>query len=243
LRWRAIGSNAASSNAGVTQPDADELEALLGAAGVEPRLAGPPARYGALVLDANRRFNLTGSKTTAEFAPHLLDSLTVVPYLSAPYVDVGSGGGLPAIPAAIAAGMAITMIESTAKKARFLEATLERLGVRGEVLAERAEVAGHDERLRERFASGTARAVGSASTVGELLLPLIAPGGLAVLQRGGRDDDRSALEDAALVLGGAVEREIALEGGRSIVLVRKTRATPPRFPRRSGVPAKRPLCE
>lgn len=227
----------------MTQPDADELEALLGAAGLEPRLAGPLARYGALVLDANRRFNLTGSKTAAEFAPHLLDSLTVLPYLSAPYVDVGSGAGLPAIPVAIAAGMAITMIESTAKKARFLEATLERLGVRGEVLAERAEVAGHAEDLRERFASGTARAVGSASTVAELLLPLIAPGGLAVLQRGGRDDDRSALEDAALVLGGAVEREIALEGGRSIVLVRKTAATPLRFPRRSGVPAKRPLCE
>jgi 16S rRNA (guanine527-N7)-methyltransferase len=224
-------------------PPFDELESILQEAALAPGLARPLAHYGTLVLEANRSFNLTGARTPSELALHLLDSLSVVPYLREPYVDLGSGAGLPAIPVAIATGMPVTMIESAAKKARFLRSMLERLGLRGDVLNERAEAAGQREEMREHFASGTVRAVGTAPTVLELLLPLIAVGGVAVLQRGSRDRrDRAALDDAALMLGGDVEREDELAGGRCIVLVRKRTATPHRFPRRAGVPAKRPLC-
>jgi 16S rRNA (guanine527-N7)-methyltransferase len=225
-------------------PPFDELESLLREAALAPDLARPLARYGTLVLDANRSVNLTGARTPPELAFHLLDSLSVLPYLREPYVDVGSGAGLPAIPVAIATGMPVTMIESAGKKARFLASTLERLGLKGgEVCNERAEAAGQREEMREHFASGTVRAVGTAPTVLELLLPLIAVGGVAVLQRGSRDrNDRAALDDAALMLGGYVEREDALEGGRRIILIRKRSTTPHRFPRRAGVPAKRPLC-
>lgn len=227
----------------VMQPFGDELEAILREAGVEPPLARSLARYGALVLDANRSFSLTGADTPPELALHLLDSLTVVPYLREPYVDLGSGAGLPAIPVAIATGMPVTLIESATKKARFLSCVIERLGVKGEVCNQRAEVVGQREALREHFASGTVRAVGTAPTVVELLLPFIAVGGLAVLQRGSRDrSDRAALDDAALMLGGCVEREEDLDAGRYILLVRKRSVTPRRFPRRTGVPAKRPLC-
>ena len=119
----------------------------------------------------------------------------------------------------------------------------ERIALRGEVIAERAETAGHDSRLREQFATGTARAVSSAPTVVELLLPLIAVGGEAVLQRGVLDErERHALSDAALMLGGAVESESILDGDRRVVLVRKTAPTSARFPRRTGIPEKRPLC-
>jgi 16S rRNA (guanine527-N7)-methyltransferase len=225
-------------------PPFDELESLLREAALAPGLARELARYGTLVLDANRSFNLTGARTPPELALHLLDSLSVVPYVREPYVDVGSGAGLPAIPVAIATRMPVGMIESATKKARFLAATLERLDLKGsEVHNERAEAAGQREAMREHFASGTVRAVGTAPTVLELLLPLIAVGGVAILQRGSRDQrDRASLDDAALVLGGYVEREDALEGGRCIVLVRKRTTTPHRFPRRAGVPAKRPLC-
>lgn len=216
---------------------------LLESAGVEQRLVVPLARYAARVLETNRKFNLTGAKTAADFVPHVLDSLTVAPHVTEPYVDVGSGAGLPAIPVAIATGVGITMIETTAKKARFLSDMLETLELRGEVIAQRAELAAHDERFRERFASATARAVSSAATVAELLLPLLRTGGVAILQRGTMDQrERTALDDAALVLGGAVERDIAVDGGRRILLVRKTGPTPLRFPRRPGVPEKRPLC-
>jgi 16S rRNA (guanine527-N7)-methyltransferase len=219
------------------------LEDRLAAAGVRAPLAAPLARYGALVLEANRRFNLTGATTPDELLAHLLDSLTVVPYVAAPYIDVGSGAGFPAIPVAIARAIPVTLVEATRKKARFLESALAELGLRGEVIAERAETAAHRGDLRERFASGTARAVATAPTVAELLLPFITIDGVAILQRGAGDRrEEIALEDASLMLGGRREREEPLGEGRRIILVRKTGATPARFPRRVGVPEKRPLC-
>jgi len=220
-----------------------DLRALLEAGGAPSEHLDRLTRYGEAVLEANRRFNLTGAKTAAEFAPHILDSRSIAGLVRESLVDVGSGGGLPGIPLAIVIGVPVTLIETTVKKARFLEATLRELGLQGAVVAERAEVAGHDQRLRERFATGTARAVASPPTVAELVLPLLAIGGAAVLQRGSIDErERHALSDAALMLGGQVESEMSLEGERRVIMVRKVSATPSRFPRRIGVPEKRPLC-
>ena len=221
-----------------------EAGELLESAGIEARLIEPLAAYAARVLAANRRFNLTGAKSVPEFVEHVLDSLSVAPYVREPHVDIGSGAGLPGIVVAIAAGVPVTFVESTVKKARFIEELLGAFGLAGEVAAARAEVAAHDERFRERFASGTARAVSSATTVAELLLPFLSVGGVAVMQRGSLDArERAALEDASLMLGGAVENEIAAGAERRIVLVRKHAPTPHRFPRRTGIPEKRPLCE
>jgi 16S rRNA (guanine527-N7)-methyltransferase len=220
-----------------------ELRALLEAGGAPPEHLDRLARYGDAVLDANRQFNLTGAKSVAEFAPHILDSLAIAPEIRGSLVDIGSGGGLPAIPLAIVTGVPVTMIESTLKKVRFLTRILAELNLRGEAIAERAEIAGHDPRLREQFATGTARAVSSAPTVAELLLPLIAVGGVAVLQRGILDErERHALSDAVLMLGAQVEGETLLDGERRVVLVRKLAPTGARFPRRIGIPEKRPLC-
>ncbi len=220
-----------------------EFEASLERAGVEGYLRVRLARYGEIVLDANRHFNLTGAKTPDDFAAHVADSLTLVPYVREPFVDIGSGAGLPAIPIALACGIPVTMIEATRKKARFLESLLAELALAGEVVAERAESAAHDARRREHFASGTARAVAGAPVVAELLLPFIAPGGVAILQRAAVEvRERVALDDASLMLGGHVEAEDELGGERRILLVRKTGVTPRRFPRRAGIPEKRPLC-
>lgn len=219
------------------------IEALLEGAQLAAATRAQVARYGELVLEANRRFNLTGAKQAEDLAEHLLDSLSVVPYVREPYVDIGSGAGFPAIPIALATGIEVTMIEATAKKAHFLESLLDELNLEGRVLAERSEIAAHRPELRERFASGTARALGSGPTVAELLLPLLAIGGTAILQRGTLSpEEQIALADASLMLGGKTEVEIPLEGSRRIVLVRKEGPTPGRFPRRTGVPAKRPLC-
>ena len=220
-----------------------DLLAGLTAAGVLEPLAAPLAFYGALLLDANRTMNLTGAKDAPSLLPHLLDSLTPAPFVDDPLVDIGSGGGLPAIPLAIATGAHITLVETTLKKGRFLEKALAELGLAGVVVAERAEVAAHDPALRERFVAGTARAVSSAPTVAELLLPFLGVGGIAILQRGSLDDrERNAVTDASLMLGGEVEREIALDGDHRMLLIRKTGTTQIRFPRRTGIPEKRPLC-
>lgn len=219
------------------------LEELLDGAEVDSGTRTALARYGALVLAANRRFNLTGAKSAEELSEHLLDSLTVIPYVREPYVDIGSGAGLPAIPVAIAIGVPVTLVEATAKKVHFLETALEELGISGQVIAERAETAAHRPDLRERFTTGTARALGPAPTVAELLLPFLEIGGIAVLQRGTiTSEELVALEDASLMLGGRLDSQISLQGNRRLVMLRKAGSTPHRFPRRPGVPAKRPLC-
>ncbi|MBV8531923.1 MAG: class I SAM-dependent methyltransferase [Candidatus Eremiobacteraeota bacterium] len=195
------------------------------------------------MLEANCHFNLTGAKTAAELAGHLIDSLTVAPYVRETYVDVGSGAGFPGIPVALATDMPVTLIEATAKKARFLESVLDSLGIRGSVRAQRAENAAREPAVREAFASGTARAVAAAPATAELLLPFIAVDGVAVFQCGALEPrERISLEDALLMLGAHVEREFALDHRRRILLVRKRTPTPGRFPRRAGIPAKRPLC-
>ncbi len=220
------------------------IEILLREAKIEAGIASRLAAYGEMLLLANRQTNLTGAKSPEALVPHLLDSLTLAPFIAGPLVDVGSGAGLPAIPLALALGIEITMIEATAKKAAFLELALHRLELRGEVVAERAETAARSDRLRDAYQSGTCRAVASGATTAELLLPFVRPSGLAILQRGKISEaERAAVADAALVLGGELEGIVNLPNGeRSIVLLRKTIPTPPRFPRRTGVAQRRPLC-
>ncbi len=220
-----------------------EIGARLAEEGVDPEAASRLGAYGALLLEATRRMNLTAARTVEALVEHLLDALTLVPFVLGPIVDVGSGGGLPGIPLAIATGRSVTLIEATAKKAAFLEEALARLGLGGTVRAGRAEVLGHDAGLRGAFLTATARAVGTAPTVAELTVPFLAVGGAAVLQRGAMDErERRALADAAPMLGAAVGAEHALAGDRRIVLLEKRETTPGRFPRRTGVPDKRPLC-
>lgn len=220
-----------------------ELTGRLEEAGVEAALIEQLAAYGAFLLEANQQFNLTGAKTPEELVPHLLDSLSVVPFARGALVDIGSGGGLPAIPIGIVTKRPIFLIESVAKKAVFLRKALGELGLQGEVWILRAEAAGHDPALREQFDTATARAVSSAPTVAELLMPFLAIGGRAILQRGNLEErEREALSDAALMLGGRVAEEHRLEGERRIVIIEKVEPTNHRFPRRAGVPEKRPLC-
>jgi 16S rRNA (guanine527-N7)-methyltransferase len=203
-------------------------------------------RYVALVLERNAIQNLTAARTPDAVFEHVRDSLSVVPYVREPFVDVGSGGGFPGIPIAIATGYRGVLVESVVKKARFLEEVVRELALPLEVRVQRAEEAGRAPEMRERFASATARAVSSLPAVLELTIPFLSVGGLAVLQRGRLEArERTAAHDASLVLGATIEDDVALGGeldGRRIVLVRKIAPTGQRFPRRAGIPAKRPLC-
>jgi len=197
------------------------------------------------LLERNASLNLTGARDAAAVEAHVRDSLAIAGLVRGPLVDVGSGGGFPAIPLAIATGARVTMIESLAKKAAFLREIVRDLELDAEVLAVRAEDAGRDQTLRGRFASATARAVGAVPVVLELTLPLLAVGGTALLQRGAFDDaERRATADALLVLGGELAAELVDPAGddRRVLVVRKIAATNQRFPRRAGIPAKRPLC-
>ena len=220
----------------------DDVEAALAEVVATPQRAALAA-YARLLLKVNASYNLSAARSAREVAAHVADALTLLPYLREPLLDVGSGGGFPALPLAIASGARATLLESVAKKARFLEAVVAELGLPVRVVAARAETAAHLPDLREQFSSATARAVGSLPTVLELTVPFLAPGGRALLQRGSLSEaERRAGEGAALMLGARIAEEVELDGVRRIVLAEKYGPTPARFPRRTGIPQKRPLC-
>ncbi len=211
--------------------------------------------YVALLLERNAATNLTAARDPEAVMAHVRDSLGLAAFVRAPHVDIGSGGGFPAIPLAIATGVPMTLVESIAKKAAFLRDVAAELELDVRVVCDRAEDVGRDPAFRERFASGTGRAVAGATTVLEMLVPLLAVGGVALLQRGRSSAaERAAVADAVLVLGASLESERVVtddgvgdappseDDGRRLLLIRKTHPTGPRFPRRAGIPAKRPLC-
>lgn len=195
------------------------------------------------MLEANRKINLTAARDPTAFAEQILDALTLAGDVDGPLIDLGSGAGLPGIPLAIATGQSVVLVESVKKKASFLIRALSELGISGEVIALRAERLGADPAFREKFRYATARAVSTAPTVAELAVPFLEIGGKALLQRGVMDDrERQAVIGAALMLGARVVEERLLTGDRRVLVLQKYALTPGRFPRREGIPEKRPLC-
>ncbi len=222
------------------------LSAAFATLAVEESVRRRLEQYVSMLLERNAASNLTGAKDVESAVEHVRDSLRLLPYVREPMVDIGSGGGFPAIPLALASGMRITLVESVLKKARFLEEVAKTFGLPVTVRAVRAEDAAREPALRETFASATARAVASTTAVIELTVPFLCLGGVAVLQRGSLSaQEKAAATDAALVLGARVEGIITPEAegdSRCLLLVRKMAPTGQRFPRRAGIPAKRPLC-
>ncbi len=214
-------------------------------------------RYYAEILAWNRRANLTRVTGPDEVQTrHFIDSLSTVAGLPAGslgartrLIDVGSGAGLPGVPLKIAfPGTAVVLLEANGKKAAFLEELVRTLGLYDvTVVRSRAEEAGHREDLREAFDVVVSRAVASLDVLAELTLPFCRVGGVAVAQKGADVSDELARAGSAIsLLGGGDSRTHILtppgsDAARSLVVTGKVGATPDRFPRRPGIPAKRPL--
>lgn len=221
-----------------------EVASALARLGAPPEALERLAHYGELLLERNRDVNLTGARDADAIAEHIADALTLLPLIAddGELIDVGAGGGLPGIPLAIVRGLRVTSVDATAKKIAFIADAMQRLGVKGEAVAGRAEELAREQRFRERFAYATARALASAAAVVELTLPFLALGGRALMQRGTlSDEERAAAGDSALALGGEITDELPLEGERRILIVTKRTPTSERFPRRVGVAQRRPL--
>jgi len=216
------------------------------------------ARYVALLLDANRRLNLTRIVDPDEVERrHLLDGLTcALPCLDglrsgAPWrcLDVGSGGGVPGILLAIAfPHLRMTLLEVVGKKAAFLKETAAELGLsQVTVRAERAEVAARDPAERDSYDLVVARALAPLPVALEWCLPFAREGGSVVLPRGSDLDVQLADgEAAASQLSARLRPPIPLDvpslpPGRSLAIADKLGPAPERFPRRPGIAAKRPL--
>jgi len=216
-------------------------------------------QLGAALREANQRVNLTRITDPAEIETrHFLDSLTAaVPLLDRlrqneplRLIDVGSGGGMPGLPLKIAfPALRLTLLESVGKKAAFLREVTEQLRLKDvQVVAERAETAGRDPTHRDACDWATARALGSLPVVVELCAPFLVPGGLMVaLRAGDLDAELAAATPAfkALKLWTRVPTPIHLEGlgsRRGLIVGEKYTDTPQAYPRRPGMPRKRPLA-
>lgn len=206
-------------------------------------------RYLELLVEGNARFNLTRiTEPAAMWERHILDSLTLLPVLGelrgdARVIDVGSGGGAPAIPLAVVLpGVRFTLVESVGKKAAFLRETASAMGLANvTVLAERAETVGRMTEHRERYDVATARALGSLRVAAELLTPLVRVGGVAVLIKGQKAPEEITEAKRALhTLHTPVAGVIDTPTGK-IVVLDKHRKTPAAYPRRPGDPKREPL--
>ncbi len=209
------------------------------------------------LLAWNRRFNLTAITDEAGIqVRHFLDSLSCLlamgdcrALVGKRVIDVGTGAGFPGLPLKILCpGMQLTLLEATGKKVRFLEHVIERLGLQGvTVIHGRAESLGQHPEHRERYDWALARAVADMPILVEYLLPLVRLGGRALAQKGeGAPAEVQRSEQAVRTLGGHIRQLIPVElrglaETRYLVVMDKVAATPPKFPRRPGIPAKRPL--
>jgi 16S rRNA (guanine527-N7)-methyltransferase len=213
-------------------------------------------RYRDEIVEQNRRFNLVGTLDAAEVERVLiLSSLNLISLIETAaadpirLIDVGTGAGVPGIPLKIALGrrVDVTLLDSNGKKVSFLSRVIDLVGdpIAGTVVVNaRAEDAGRAVEHRESYDYVTARAVGSVRVLAELCLPFARMGGIVLLPRGPNwEDDAKEALDAIAAVGGRLrpfdaERQ---KGIRSTIVLEKVAPTPPRFPRRVGVPEKRPL--
>lgn len=208
-------------------------------------------RYLWLLLETNKSHNLTAIKDEGEaWVRHIFDSLTLIPALAelptgSRVIDVGTGGGLPGIPLAIAMpALRFTLLEATGKKAEFLRHAVGRDGLglsNVEVLASRAESAGREAGRRDSYNAAIARAVGPMAVIAELTTPFVKPGGLIVLVKGERADEELAAAKAALHLLHATHAGTSATPTGRLVVLEKQRATPKHYPRRDGEPKRAPL--
>jgi len=226
-----IESGAASAGVGLSARDVVQLE-----------------RYVDLVVEWSARLRLTGARSREEVARVLVaDGLGVVPVLppAGAFADLGSGAGVPGLLVAVFRPVAhVTLVEASRKKAGFLEIAVRTLGLANvAVICARAEELGRDPVHREHYDVVTARAVGDLRVLAEYALPMLRLGGIGVFPKGSKAaQEIEAAARALSVLGGVVElRSAGASQSASLVILRKTIATPQEYPRRTGTPERRPL--
>ena len=216
------------------------------------------ATYLAMLHEWNPRAALTAvTESDAVQRRHFGESLALLAVLrrasllppGASVVDVGAGGGVTGLPMHIVdPSLQLMLLEANGRKCRFLEAVVETLALDGVTVTQaRAEDAGRDPALRARFDVAVARAVAALPVLVEYALPLLAPGGVLATPKGRRFEPELAQAGGAIAtLGGTAEPPIPLplpDGvpSQTVLVVRRTGELDDRYPRRTGVPSKRPL--
>ncbi len=223
-----------------------------------PRTVDQLRDYRDRLFEAAQRFNLTAVRDrNAIEVRHIVESLALAHLLQqreligegTRIVDIGTGAGLPGLPIKIALpGCHMALLDSHGKRCTFMREVIEAMGLRGaEVLEGRAEDLGRDESLRGTFDLVIARAVAPLPVLLEYAIPFATVGGHLAATKGSAAsaeiaDSGRALDELQAEIADVVPFEPPQGLRQSLVIVRKVRPTPDRFPRRPGIPTKRPIA-
>ena len=209
-------------------------------------------KYMELLIEWNEKINLTAIVEPEEIIiKHFIDSLTILKYIEddEKIVDIGTGAGFPGIPLKIMLeNNKIVLVDSLNKRLLFLQEVINELELKNiETVHSRAEDFGQNKKYRETFDIATSRAVANLSTLSEYLLPAVRIGGKCLCMKASEvDDEVKQAEKAIKVLGGKIEKidKFILpetDIGRTIIIIEKRQKTTNEYPRKAGIPSKKPI--
>ena len=210
-------------------------------------------KYAEMMLRYNEVMNLTAITEPDEIREkHFLDSITLL--LSGKLtenctlIDIGAGAGFPSIPVKLVReDIKLTMLDSLSKRIGFLNDVIKEIGINdARAIHSRAEDAGKDKNLREKFDVATARAVADMAVLAEYALPFVKVGGYFVAMKGtAPKEELEGAKKSIREMGGEMEsvKEVILPSGikHSLAIVRKVVETPSKYPRKAGTPSKKPI--
>lgn len=211
-------------------------------------------KYYTLLVSSNEKVNLTAITEPLEvIRKHFLDSLLLAKDIDftmcKSLIDIGTGAGFPGLPLKIVyPHLEITLLDSLKKRCAFLEMLVQELALENvTVIHDRAEMLARQKEYREKFDIATARAVAGLSIITEYCLPFVKVGGYFIAPKGKDGEIEVArAKNAIPLLGGEIEK-INLYvlpddiGQRYNIIINKIRPTLAKYPRRAGLPEKKPL--
>ena len=208
-------------------------------------------QYMQLLLEWNEKINLTAITDPHEIIlKHFIDSLTALPYIpeKSNVLDIGTGAGFPGIPLKIVNNNSYTLMDSLNKRITFLQEVIKELRLEDiEVVHARAEDYARNNEKREKYQVVIARAVASLNILVEYMLPMLQIGGVAICMKGSQIEQEIVNAKKAIeILGGKLEtvEQFKLPESnisRTIIVIKKIKNTPNIYPRKAGIPTKKPL--
>jgi 16S rRNA (guanine527-N7)-methyltransferase len=209
-------------------------------------------QYMNMLIDWNKKINLTAIVEPKEIIlKHFIDSLTISRYVNknSTIIDVGTGAGFPGIPLKIIRqDIEVTLVDSLNKRVKFLNEVIEKLNLDNiKAIHGRAEEIGRNIEYREKYDYATSRAVANTATLSEYLIPLIKLNGECIYMKGlDVDEEVKKGKRAINVLGGKIIKndEFKLTYSdikRTVIIVKKIKKTPEKYPRKAGMPSKEPI--
>ena len=216
-------------------------------------------KYYELLIEKNKVMNLTAITDKEDvIVKHFIDSIALIPYLldkgininnKLKIIDIGTGAGFPGLPLKIMMpDVKFTLLDSLNKRVSFLNEVIDELKLKDiEALHGRAEDYASDNKYREKYDICVSRAVANLSTLSEYCIPFVKEDGYFISYKAGESEEEiNKSKNAIKILGGKINKveEFVLPGtdaSRVFVFIRKLELTDKKYPRKAGVPAKKPL--